>query len=311
MGICSRLEVSQALEQAFTRGPNTLLDNYLNFLQEINCTLIISNTKMFVVPYNSFLKQPHGNIGEGEIQYKPNRAGPADYDSYVYNDNGYKDIAYVIILGAGVFGGGTNTGENIHDRFVTATHKAPKSNASGVLAVKAHPWMMASASQTQGKDAIDLKRAIENGSISPFVTPFEASLNAIQKPTAARQKEKKTNLESTMKEIMDNYAETKFYQARFTDRTGMLHMNFNPDWVPGTGGTFFVRETGMWIDFYVTNVTHNISTSAPNQGDATTTVNFCCGRMGKDPEGVTSDKFLGYDQGKENSVRQNFLSDIK
>jgi hypothetical protein len=42
-----------------------------------------------------------------------------------------------------------------------------------------------------------------------------------------------------------------------------------------------------------------------------TTVNFSCGRIGSSPAGVSSDKFLGYNQGKESGVQSGFLGDTR
>jgi hypothetical protein len=67
----------------------------------------------------------------------------------------------------------------------------------------------------------------------------------------------------------------------------------------------------MWLVFYVVSVTHRIDVSTPNNGTAITIVNYNCGRMGKTPPAVTKDEFLGYDQGKEKSIREKFIGDSK
>jgi len=111
-------------------------------------------------------------------------------------------------------------------------------------------------------------------------------------------------------EIIRNYAETKFYQARYGDRLGTITLDFNPDWVPGTGGSLYIRETGVFIAFYVTGVTHRIDLSPPNNGSATTIINFSCGRIGSDPVGVDKDMFLGYDRDKEEKLQNRYLGDF-
>jgi hypothetical protein len=113
-----------------------------------------------------------------------------------------------------------------------------------------------------------------------------------------------------MAEAISAYAETKYYQAKYYDRMGSLNMDFNPKWVPGTGGTLYVRATGVMLSFYVTSVTHRIDTSAPNHGNASTTVNFCCGRIGSGPEGVSADRYLGYDAGKESGIQGSYVGDM-
>ena len=307
-----RTEVLGSLKNLFVQGPNTLLENYMNFLQAMNCTLIISNTKMYVVPYNSVLEQPHKKPKKGQIQNEPNAAGPADYMSYSYNDNGYKDIAAVLVVHAGIYGGTVDVGRDLLERTVAADYidNESLSNACGVLVVKAHPWMITSPAHPQARDAIQAKQAITQGSIAPKTPNFDGTVKEIQTKTAERQQEKNNILAEELNEMLDNYCQTKFFQARFTDRTGSLEMDFNPGWVPGVGGTFYVRETDMFVDFYVTNVTHRIETSAPRQGNASTSISFCCARMGKSPRGSKEDKYLGYTKDKEYAIKDAFLGDI-
>lgn len=309
---CRRSEVLGSIKTLFVSGPNTLLESYLNFLQAMNCTLIISNNKMYVVPYNSVLEQPHKKPKKGQIQNEPNAAGPADYMSYAYNDNGYKDIAAVLIVHAGIHGGSVDVGRDLLERTVSADYidEESLSNAHGVLVVKAHPWMITSAAHAQARDAIQLKQAVTRGDIAPQKTQFVSAVAETKTKTAERQGEKKQTLQKEINKMLDNYCQTKFFQARFTDRTGSLEMDFNPQWVPGVGGTFYVRETDMFVDFYVTNVTHKIETSAPRQGNASTSISFCCGRMGKEPKGSKADLYLGYTPEKEEAVKKAFLSDI-
>lgn len=308
----SAVEIHGSLRDLFASGPNTILDNFLNFLQAMNCTLIISNSKMYVVPNNSVLKQPHIKPNKGQLQNEPNAAGPADYMSYSYNDNGYKDFAHVVVLQAGIFGGAYNAGRNTLDRTVSATYTDEDylANSCGVLAVRAHPWMVTSPVHAQPKDVIDGKKAVTKGDPKHNSTNFNNAAELVQQKTEQRNKEKMLMTTEEFKEALQTFAKTKFYQARFTDRTGSLDMDFNPGWVPGTGGTFYIRETDMWVDFYVTNVTHRIETNATNQGNASTSVSFCCARMGKEPKGVDVDAYLGYSLDKEDNIQDAFLGDI-
>jgi hypothetical protein len=87
-------------------------------------------------------------------------------------------------------------------------------------------------------------------------------------------------------------------------------MDFNPNWVPGTSGTLYIRETGNFIAFYVTGVTHRIEMSVPHSGHAITSITFCCGRMGASPPGVDADLFLGYNLAKEQAIQAAFVADI-
>jgi hypothetical protein len=109
--------------------------------------------------------------------------------------------------------------------------------------------------------------------------------------------------------VLDDYAQSVLYQARYGDRTGSVTMEFNPNWVPGTGGSIFIKETKTYIHFNVTAVTHTISTAAPNTGTAITSVSFNCGRVGSSPSGLSSYKYFGYDSGKENGIKGSYIGD--
>lgn len=140
---------------------------------------------------------------------------------------------------------------------------------------------------------------------------FKSSTTEAKGDAASRQKQKDEDVKKQLKTVLDNYAETKFYQSRYADRQGSITMDFNPDWVPGTSGALYVRESQMWLVFYVISVTHTVEVGAPNNGTALTIINYNCGRMGKKPPGVNKDEFLGYDKGKENNLRDQFIQDIK
>jgi hypothetical protein len=176
--------------------------------------------------------------------------------------------------------------------------------------VAAHPWMFASPIAS---NSADTERERLDKKSDPMFKPkkFKDVVKEHKEKRVAKDKKKTKTYEDILHEILENYAETKFYQVRYADRQGTITMDFNTDWVPGTSGTLYIRETGMFIAFYVTSVTHRIEISAPSNGSATTVVNFCCGRMGYKPVGVDKDKYLGYDLDKEKDIQKKFLSDIK
>jgi hypothetical protein len=308
----NRPDLISALQTAFVTGPNNLLDNYLAFLNEIGCTVIFSNSKMYVVPANSFIKANASAPGPKAFSDKPNQANPADYNGYSYTDNGYKDIGHVVVLSNGRWGGSVNSGADTFDRYVIGTYSAPNATGSGVLAVMGHPWMIASPSHSTPGDARQFKQEAEGGDpVKKADNNFDQAAANAQAGNAARASEKVSNFTSGgMPEAVKAYAETKYYQAKYYDRQGSINLDFNPQWVPGTGGTLYIRETGTFLSFYVTSVTHRIDTGAPNHGNATTSINFCCGRTGSSPQGVSADKYLGYDAGKEAGIQSSFVGDI-
>jgi hypothetical protein len=307
--------VFQGIANAFSAGPNILLENFLNFLNSVGVTLIFGNSKIFAVPINSVINQELTVPSLKKLQDKPNICYPADYNSYTYSDNGYRDISTVIVNTDG-YVGGTYLGGITFDNGAVAHFAEEKdiSQASGVLVVRAHPWLLMSPIATLSTDSKEGRKNQDLPGVPQTeegAEDFNSSTTEAKGDAASRQKEKDEDVKKQLKTVLDNYAETKFYQSRYADRQGSITMDFNPDWVPGTSGALYVRESQMWLVFYVVSVTHTVEVGAPNNGTALTIINYNCGRMGKKPPGVDKDEFLGYDKGKESSVRQQFIQDIK
>ena len=103
-------EVAKGLANIFAQGPSIFLENYLYFLHQLDVTLIFGNTRIWAVPVNSMIRQELTEPSRQQLQSKPNRAYPADYVSFTYNDAGYRDIAGVIVstskMVAGTYLGG-------------------------------------------------------------------------------------------------------------------------------------------------------------------------------------------------------------
>jgi hypothetical protein len=302
--------IINSIGDIFKSGPSVILENYMNFLAYMGCTIVFSNSKMFVVPANSVLKQNPGSPGRKALSSKPNQAYPSDYNSYVYNDNGYRDVGCVLVLTPG-WKDGTNAGALSTDRGLVGEYCTTLEGGTGVLAVKSHPWMgLTPTGDVPAKTSVGtLKKLDGGGSMVEAATSFKGGKSIGKNTTAQGIASKKLSAGNLTKATLDNYAETKMYQAKYIDRQGTVTMDFNPNWVPGTGGSLFIRETGMTLAFHVTNVTHRIDVSAPNTGAAITTVSFNCGRLGASPPGTDSDVFLGYNLGKEQGVQSAFIGD--
>jgi hypothetical protein len=206
---------------------------------------------------------------------------------------------------------GTNAGALTSDRGLVGEYCTTLGGGTGVLAVKSHPWMgLTPTGDVPAKTSVStLKKLDGKGSMVEAATSFKAGKAIGKNTTAEGVASKKSSAGNLTKATLDNYAETKMYQAKYIDRQGTITMDFNPNWVPGTGGSLFIRETGMTLAFHVTNVTHRIDVSAPNTGSAITTVSFNCGRLGASPPGTDSDVFLGYNLGKEEGVQSAFIGD--
>jgi hypothetical protein len=308
-GKVGRTDITTGIKRHFIEGPDNILDNYLSFLGELNCSVIFGNSKMIAVPSNSVLKQELNVPGPQVSQTEPNKAGPADYNSYNYNDNGFKDIAHVIVLRSGSFGGYSN-GAATKERMVIGSYSNTESKASGVYAVMGHPWMLTSPIIAQPKDGQEIATSAESGDVLPDGAGGASKGESEAEKAESRQDEKDQAHNDELGESVKNYAETMYYNAKYYDRMGSLNLDFHPKWVPGTGGSLYIKESKTFISFYVTSVTHRIEMSPPNSGSAFTTVNFCSGRLGSTPSGTDEDKYLGYNMGKEKGAQSTFVGDI-
>ena len=308
---CSNDKVMSAIGDLYKSGPQVVLENYMNFLAYMGCTLIFSNSRLHIVPINSVLKQPSFAPGKGSSgggMY--NAAGPGDYNSFSYNDNGYRDCAGAVVVMEGLAGGLDMYGNGVDSGGCAYfMEDAGASKASGIIAVKAHPFMALNPYASRGDEAKALQTTADSNKSRYGAKVSSTKAEEIGKDYSETAKNKLSSMKSQFGDVLDSYAQSVFYQTRYGDRQGSITMDFNPNWAPGTGGTLYIRDTGISIHFYVTSVTHRVEMGAPNHGSAITVVNFSCGRAGTTPSGIVGDKFLGYDQGKEKGVQHSYISD--
>jgi len=305
---------SAKIKEYFFRGSNVLLENLMNFLSFLGCTLVFGNNKIFVVPERSFILQTHEVPGIKSQSDRPNVAYPADYNGYSYTDNGYRDI-YAVILANKLPLNGSEYINLPHDPGLVGYYKDKNelTKASGVLVVQEHPFsLFYSTTHNNPRDSHELKQKADQGKeTSYYDKPHKWRGNEEQENQQKRAEEKQKNYTQIVSPVLENYAQIKFYQARYGDRKGSITLSFNPNWVPGASGTLFVRETKFNLDFWVESVTHRVDMTPPAGGSAMTIVNFCCGRMGTSPVGVSEDGFTGYNKGKESSFKTSFIQDIR
>ena len=305
--------MNTSIKEVFTSGPNIFLESFMNFLGTFNCSMIFTNDGGFVVPINSILKPEEYTPKPQTLQKEPNKGGPADYNGYSYNDNGYRDIGSVVVTTAG-YKGGNYLGGVSFDRGACEYFTPPEdqSNASGVHVVRAHKFMAISPTYGNKKDG-EAKGVSDADKTTPNLINVDQTCEAAQSEAKEAQetvaKDKNEEYKDFLSKILKNFAETRFYQERFRDRSGSITFDFNPQWVPGTGGQIFIKETGMTLAFYVTAVTHRIDLSPPMNGSAITVVNYVCGRLGKPGTvmGPKEDTFLGYNTDKEKDIQKGFM----
>jgi hypothetical protein len=307
---------SAKVKDYFFSGPNVLLENLMNFLGFLGLTMVFGDEKIFIVPERSFIKQSHPAPGKKQESTTPNAAYPADYNGYTYNDNGYRDVMAVILSNEMPIGG-TQLIDLPYDAGLVGFYKDKNelTQASGVLVIPEHPFsMFYNNNDNNFHDSHELKDTADSPgqAYHPESKKYEDAVGDPNEKQSERATDKKQKYADILKEgeALNNYAEIKFYQARYGDRRGSITMSFNSNWAPGASGTLYVRETGFSLDFWVESITHRVDMTPPAGGSAITIINFCCGRMGTTPVGVTSDNFTGYDGGKETEFISNFISDI-
>lgn len=98
---------------------------------------------------------------------------------------------------------------------------------------------------------------------------------------------------------------------KYDDRSGSISSVFNNNWAPGMVGTLYTREPGTWLDYFVTDVNHSFSLSAPNGGSATTNIAYKGGRVGTTSDvGLDELTLYGYDYKEATVYGNKFLADI-
>lgn len=307
--------MNTALKELFTSGPHVFLENFMNFLATFNCSIIFTNTGGFVVPVNSVLKPEAYVPRHHELQNQPNTGGPADYNGYTYNDNGYRDIAHVVVT-VGGYKGGNYLGGVSFDRGVNQYWSDPDelSRASGVHVVRAHKFMAISPTFTTkrdgGADGVEKADIKKSNKLINLDQKYGESNSEVKAGEESVYKDKNEQYQDLLSKVLENFAETRFYQERYRDRNGSITFDFNPQWVPGTGGQIYIKETAVTLAFYVTAVTHRIDLTPPMNGAAITVVNYVCGRIGNPGSvmGASEDTFLGYDTYKEKDIQTSYLT---
>lgn len=304
---------------------SNLYDVLLSLLETVGCGLVIGNTKAYIVPNSGFLQQTHlPEINFREVSKVPNVLYPSQYNSVSFNDNGYRDISGVYIMSddkniLGVDG-------FFHDK---------KSGGTGGITGEVMPYVISfnnAALRAAGIPAVanavnDKSRSNTSSDTSSTATTESAQHQAVsatakkEKDTTDEDAKKKNEAEQKSRDAMykfaNDWAQLRYYQLKYTDRMGGIGMLFNPNCAPGTVGMVYLRAPGVYIDYFVTEVTHEIRLGVPDHGQAMTNIGFNCGRMGAYKSGPLSaglaklDLFDGFSAETSGKVAAAFVKDIQ
>ena len=293
-----------------TLGDHTdLWDMMLRTYSYLGCCLIIANNKMFIVPEASFLRGNLSKTGD-----RPNLALPNQYSGFSVNDIGYTNLAacHVMIDSAALPAGTTADLPQLITQYMgmypaEGASVENSEGGTGILIVKASPFLMNGLTRGYCRNKnIQEKISNQDSHFSAVVTDS----GNVKAAREASNEKYRSDLED-QKKILNGYAKTKYLQAKYGDRTGSLNTYFNPKWVPGTTGTLYTKQPGLFYQFYVNSVTHDITLSAPNSGNALTSVNFSATRAGSSElPGLREDGLYGYDTSAMEALQTKWINDI-
>lgn len=310
--------------ESISSTKSNLYEVLLAILDSMACALVIGNKTAFIVPNTGFLKQKH----ESGVKFKkysaiPNIVYPAQYNNVSFNDSGFRDIRGVYVQG-----------NPANTSVVDGWFMDPSGGLGGIVG-EYMPYALCFYSTMQKAEQRKLVAVAAADSKSPN-TPLAPvgnnSTEAEQKlqvwvdamwmanASDAATKVAATDTDTTIKETREfanEWAKIRYCQLKYGDRTGGISGMFNPNFAPGCLGSVFLRRPGVYIDFLVTDVVHELRMSAPDTGVATTNLGFNCGRIGSLTSSIISagvDK-LGilseFDADSSAKIAQAFVTDVR
>jgi len=303
----SSLDGFAKIQQYVTARTNNLFELLVNGLNGFGCSYFSGANTMFVVPENTFLALDTRNTpGYRQESAIINVAYPAQFTNLSFNDNGYRDIRYCVLVGPQ----GWITGANYQPVQTTLGLYEDKDSKSTGIVILPVPDLLSMI--TSGAAGIIQKDARTN-----LAAGNGHSLNNTnQVGDTDKSTKKEDSVVTTSSNVIEGarikynkWAQIKYYQLKYADRTGSILMSFNPNWCPGTSGLAYTRYPGILVDFFVDSVSHRVSLTAPNTGEATTAIQFSSGRVnGASISGA--DEFYNYDLAKMKKIQKSFVQDI-
>lgn len=327
---------------------DTMFTGFVRMLEEYGCLLVVANNRAYVLPEAPYLK-PIGlsimpgigmvnSINPNKAARVPNVAFPGDYESFSFNDVGENTVKGVFVIAESMGNntdwttrGGASGINGIYTEDLnlepcklnpppsTSTGHSPinQNRVFGNIEVKTIPGLATSfMTATLYHKTSALKNKIEDGSVKP--DNQDSTLAAINRVTSAKAAldvklgtEADKDYIQKMTEYLHQQAEIEYCRIKYGDRTGNITMPFNNNWAPGASGSLYTRTPGFRIDFFVTDVTHNFTISAPNSANASTSVSFRGGRAGASINtGLDRVTLYDYDYTLSQKFCSAFLTDL-
>lgn len=272
--------------ESICESRSNIFDILIGILDTVGCGLIISNKNAYIVPNTGFLKQSHeATVNFREFSKLPNVLYPAQYNNLVFNDNGYKDVNAVYLIS-----------DNKNMRQIAGFYKNPDPRDKGGVLAEVMPYVIGFNNVAfRGAQISEAKKSVAapGATNTPSTTGSSNSeagqqAEVITVNTEEEAKIKKSLAANTtnqaaidrMQTFANQWAQLRYCQLKYADRIGGVTTMFNPSYAPGCVGSLYLRSPGVYIDFFLTEITHEFRVNIPNSGVAQTHLNFNCGRMG-------------------------------
>lgn len=288
--------------QSIAMMRDNVFTNLVRELSELGCMLVIGSRKAYVVPEATYLRIP--KIGPANRKQRSDLVNviyPAEYNSFVFNDNGFVNLKGVYVMHNPNTSYATGGIGNMIDMGIYVDQ-----SASGNIYTTTLPDFVSHGLV----NAAGLGAAMQNR-ISNRKRLFAKKVEANTMSEVVRNSFDQILDNQTRTEFMNQWAQMEYCRMKYDDRSGSISSVFNNNWAPGMVGTLYTREPGTWLDYFVTDVTHTFNLNPPNGGSATTSVMYKGGRMGATSD-VGLDNLSLYDFGYNQALTygNKFLDDI-
>jgi hypothetical protein len=296
-----------------------LWDLLLECIETIGCSVVVGDTKIYIVPKANYLKGP--DVAKPQRQESTpdlaNIAYPADYNNFVVNDIGYANIKACFITAVDNILLTNMATDAMAGNYlgVYPTPDAPSEldnaddGSSGILIFRLEDTMLNGMMTYFTMNNVVQERL---ATANPYAGSVAENVDAVQK-ILQQSIDIAAEANKKQKTIMNQFAKIKFLEQKYTGRTGSLTSVFNPYWVPGSTGTVYSRFPGLFYQFFVTSVVHTISVHAPGTGTAITSISFDSVRSAAnigDVPGVVNVDLFEYDVDKMTNFQYKWLTDI-
>jgi hypothetical protein len=283
----------------------SLLSVLINAAGTFGCAVVFGNDSAYLVPEAGYLKQKHTLPVPSAPSLFPNVVYPSQYEHIAFDDNGYKDVKAVFVMSDQ-----NATYLNSKSKIELGSYVDPDPNVTGgVVSIYLPKPVAISASGAYFTGMYEAHKAAKEG-VEDLVDVLSAE--EIAEEIKKVEEEFQLKIIDTQRRFINNWAQLQYLQIKFTDRTGSISTFFNPNFAPAAGGTVYTRYPGMYMDFFVTGVTHSFSVHAPSDGSARTLIRFNCARMGSSQSGQGLDKVDLYDYSSDTAAlyAASFVNDI-